>query len=41
MTETELLQLLARGEDSRHQLKRDATSQNVLPPLSHQLQTTL
>jgi predicted HTH transcriptional regulator len=26
MTETELLQVLARGEDSRHQFKRDATN---------------
>ena len=26
MTETDLLQALARGEDSRHQFKRDATN---------------
>ncbi|MFM2036466.1 MAG: hypothetical protein RL459_1731 [Pseudomonadota bacterium] len=26
MTETDLLQILARGEDSRHQFKRDATN---------------
>ena len=26
MTEAELLQTLARGEDSRHQFKRDATN---------------
>lgn len=26
MTETELLQVLARGEDSRHQFKRDETN---------------
>ena len=30
MTETELLQLLARGEDSRHQFKRDATNADSL-----------
>ncbi len=30
MTEAELLQLLARGEDSRHQFKRDATNADSL-----------
>ncbi|MDR3300636.1 MAG: putative DNA binding domain-containing protein [Candidatus Accumulibacter sp.] len=30
MTETELLQLLTRGEDSRHQFKRDAASADSL-----------
>jgi predicted HTH transcriptional regulator len=30
MTDTELLQLLARGEDSRHQFKRDATNADGL-----------
>lgn len=30
MNEAELLQLLARGEDSRHQFKRDATNADGL-----------
>ena len=34
MTEAELLQLLARGEDSRHQFKRDATNADGLGPVN-------
>jgi hypothetical protein len=42
MTETELLQVLACGEGSRHQFKRDQTdaaSQHVRPAMQQALNT--